>query len=123
MNSTPLRMIFAVPDDMILDKQNMAEIYGQGYSRVPVYERQPPPNEHRITAVKGVLMTRQLIMVDWDHERTVASLPLYVPPCVSPRMNLVTLLGLLRKGGSLVAFICAGKEQKGRKYWIQFLPF
>lgn len=105
---TPLRMIFAVPEDMVLNKQSMAEIYGQGYSRVPVYERQPPPNEHRIGTVKGVLMTRQLIMVNWDDERTVSSLPLYVPPCVSPRMNLVTLLSLLRKGGSLVAFICAG---------------
>lgn len=53
-------------------------------------------------------MTRQLIMVDWEHERTVSSLPLYIPPCVSPRMNLVRLLSLLRKGGSLVAFVCAG---------------
>ena len=54
-------------------------------------------------------MTRQLIMVDWEDERAVSTLPLYIPPCVSPRMNLVTLLHLLRKGGSLIAFICAGK--------------
>jgi len=105
---TPLRMVFAVPEDMELTKENMAEIYGQGWSRVPVYEPQPPPNEHRITAVKGILMTRQLIMVDWDDERTVGSLPLYIPPCVSPRMNLVNLLHLLRGGGSLIAFVCAG---------------
>lgn len=52
--STPLRMIFAVPEDMILSKQTMAEIYGQGFSRVPVYEPQPPPNQNRISAVKGM---------------------------------------------------------------------
>ncbi|KAL7541213.1 hypothetical protein ACHAXR_010724 [Thalassiosira sp. AJA248-18] len=105
---TPLRMIYAVSEDMILTKQSIADIYGQGYSRVPVYEMQPPPNENRISAVKGILMTRQLIMVNWDDERTVSSMPLYIPPCVSPRMNLVTLLSLLRKGGSLVALVCAG---------------
>ncbi|KAL7484193.1 hypothetical protein ACHAW6_009829 [Cyclotella cf. meneghiniana] len=104
---TPLRMIFAVPEDLLLTKEAFAEIYGQGYSRVPVYESQKPPNDHRITSVKGVLMTRQLIMIDWEHERTVSTLPLYIPPCVSPRMNLVTLLHLLRKGGSLMAFVCA----------------
>eukprot|EP00804_Cyclotella_cryptica_P011757 CCRYP_011360-RB/>CCRYP_011360-RB protein AED:0.06 eAED:0.06 QI:954/1/1/1/1/0.87/8/185/471 len=105
---TPLRMIFAVPEDLLLTKEAFAEIYGQGYSRVPVYEAQEPPNENRITAMKGILMTRQLIMIDWEDERTVSTLPLYIPPCVSPRMNLVTLLHLLRKGGSLMAFVCAG---------------
>lgn len=77
-------------------------------TQVPVYEPQPPPNENRISNVKGILMTRQLIMIDWDDERPISSLPLYIPPCVSPRMNLVALLNLLRKGGSLVAFVFAG---------------
>lgn len=115
-------------------KKAFADIFSQGYSRVPVYEPQAPPNESRITAMKGILMTRQLskslnvqrktllstllyihgvlsstVMVDWEDERTVSTLPLYIPPCVSPRMNLVTLLHLLRKGGSLIAFVCAGK--------------
>ena len=47
-------------------------------------------------------------MIDWDDERTVSSLPIYIPPCVSPRMNLIQLPHLLRKGGSLIAFVCAG---------------
>jgi hypothetical protein len=95
---TPLRMLYAVPEDMLLTKevstslgsciticialinksfiviyickQAFAEIYGKGYSRVPVYEPQPPPNENRITAMKGFLMTRQLIMIDWEDLRT-----------------------------------------------------
>ena len=101
---TPIRIIYAVPEDLELTKQNIAEIYGQGYSRVPVYD----PKGKDCTAMKGILMTRQLIMIDWDDERTVSSLPLYIPPCVSPRMNLIRLLHLLRKGGSLIAFVCAG---------------
>mmetsp|Transcript_32507 Transcript_32507/g.55435 ORF Transcript_32507/g.55435 Transcript_32507/m.55435 type:complete len:142 (-) Transcript_32507:76-501(-) len=35
---------------------------------------------------------------------------MYIPPCVSPRMNLIRLLHLLRKGGSLIAFVCAGPQ-------------
>ena len=76
---------------------------------MPVYEAQSEPDEKKNTAMKGILMTRQLIMINWEDERAVSTLPLYIPPCVSPRMNLVTLLHLLRKGGSLIAFVCAGK--------------
>jgi CBS domain containing-hemolysin-like protein len=102
-------MIFAVPEDLVLTQQAFAEIFSQGYSRVPVYESQSSSGENKLTAMKGVLMTRQLIMVDWEDERAVSTLPLYIPPCVSPRMNLVSLLHLLRKGGSLIAFVCAGE--------------
>lgn len=55
-------------------------------------------------------MTRQLIMIDWLDERPVSSLPLYYPPCISPRMNLVEVLQLLQKGGSHIAFVCAGPD-------------
>ena len=68
-----------------------------------------PPNENRQYAMRGILMTRQLIMIDWEDERPVSSLPLYYPPCISPRMNLVDVLQLLQKGGSHIAFVCAGK--------------
>ena len=101
---TPIRQIYAVPEDLELTKQNIAEIYGQGYSRVPVYDSKGKD----CSAMMGILMTRQLIMIDWEDERIVSSLPIYIPPCVSPRMNLIRLLHLLRKGGSLIAFVCAG---------------
>jgi hypothetical protein len=38
---TPLRRIFAVPYDLVLDRERIAEIYSEGYSRVPVYEKLP----------------------------------------------------------------------------------
>jgi len=107
---TPLRRIFAVPYDMQLDRGTMADIYSEGFSRVPVYEKLPPPNDHRLYAMRGILMTRQLIMIDWEDERPVSSLPLYYPPCISPRMNLVDVLQLLQKGGSHIAFVCAGPD-------------
>ncbi|KAG7340676.1 protein of unknown function DUF21-domain containing protein [Nitzschia inconspicua] len=111
---TPLRKIFAVPYDMELDRNSIADIYGEGYSRVPVFERMPPPNEHRQYAMRGILMTRQLIMIDWLDKRPVSSLPLYYPPCISPRMNLIDVLQLLQKGGSHIAFVCAGPDMANK---------
>ena len=102
---TPHRVVFSLREDLELTKQNIAAIYGQGYSRVPVYD---PSGEGGDAAMRGILMTRQLILIDWDDERTVSSLSLCVPPCVSPRMNPIRLLHLLRKGGNLMAFVCAG---------------
>mmetsp|Transcript_13998 Transcript_13998/g.33598 ORF Transcript_13998/g.33598 Transcript_13998/m.33598 type:complete len:782 (+) Transcript_13998:771-3116(+) len=107
---TPLRQIFTLPSNLQLDRNVIADIYSEGYSRVPVYDPLPPPNQHRKYAVRGVLMVRQLIMIDWADKRPVDSLPLYTPPCVSPRMNLVDLLQILQKGGSHIAFVCAGPD-------------
>lgn len=103
---TPMRMMYAVPYDMILDKVNMMHIYSQGYSRIPVYEPRPiRPQDH--TAVRGILMTRSLMCIDWDHERPVSTLPLQQPPCVSPRMNLVALISLFQTCGTHIALVCA----------------
>lgn len=105
---TNLRDIYSVSNDMILNKKSITEIYGQGYSRVPVYLPDSNfPDTPWHNSMVGVLMTRQLILIDWDHEREVSTLPLQIPPCVSPRMNLVELLKLLQSGGALMAFVCA----------------
>ena len=103
---TPLRLVYAVADSLVLDKDAICRIYSQGFSRIPVYRpNADDPNDH--TAILGFLMTRQLMLIDWDHERLVSTVPLHRPVTVSPRMNLVDLLQLLRVGGSLMAFVCA----------------
>lgn len=103
---TPLRHVYAIPEDMILTKDNTARIYGNGFSRVPVYRRNPEDPEDE-SLLLGFIMARQLILIDWDDERPVSTLPIYRPEVVSPRMNLVRLLCLLREGGTLMAFVCA----------------
>ena len=102
---TPLKHIYAVPDDLVLDKTSITTIYGRGFSRVPVYRRNPD-DEDDITAITGYLLTRQLMLVDWDHKRTIDTLPLTRPTCVSPRMNLVDLLRLLQTQGPVLTFVC-----------------
>ena len=103
---TPLRKIFSVPMDMELTEKNMVKIYASGFTRVPVYV------DGQKSAIAGLLMTRQLIVVDPRDARPVSTLPLRVPLCVSPTMPLVHVLNLLQTGGDAVkgghmALVCA----------------
>jgi metal transporter CNNM len=110
---TPLRLVYSIPDVLTLDKLAITDIYSKGYSRIPVYRRNPnDPTDP--SAVLGFFMTRQLMLIDWDDHRLVSTLPLMRPETVSPRMNLVDLLQQLRVGGSLMAFVCAGPEIANR---------
>lgn len=103
---TPNKHVYSVPDDLILSKANITLIYSHGYSRVPVYRRKTSdPNDR--SAVLGFLITRQLMLIDWDDNREVSTLPLQRPICVSPRINLVDLLELLQTQGPLMTFVCA----------------
>lgn len=116
---TPLSQVYSLSETLEMDKMAMTQVYSRGFSRVPVYMPNPnDPNDHSL--IKGFLITRQLMLVDWDHCREVSTLPLQRPQCVSPKMNLVDLLRLLQKGGYPMTFVCArpdlaNKALKGLK--------
>jgi hypothetical protein len=103
---TPYRDVYAVPDNMILSKQSITEIYSHGYSRVPVY-RYNDKNPDDTTAVLGFFITRQLMLIDWDDDRRLSTLPLQRPVCVSPKTNLVELFDIIQTNGLLLTFVCA----------------
>ena len=103
---TPLSTCFCVPDNLILDKMTITTIYGHGFSRVPVY-RVNPDDEEDTSQIIGFLITRQLMVIDWDDLRLISTLPLQRPTCVSPRMNLIDLFELLQKDGRMLTFVCA----------------
>lgn len=94
---TSLRKLYAVPYDTILDEPTVVRIYSSGYSRVPVYERNPNKPKD-FTAIRGVLMTRQLIVIDSSDNRPISTLPLSIPFCVSPKKNLVDLINMFQTG-------------------------
>lgn len=103
---TPLSGVYAVADNLVLDKMVITTIYGHGYSRVPVYHaRTDDPTDH--SQVLGFLITRQLMLIDWDDEREISTLPLQRPTCVSPRINLIDLFEVLRNSGPMLTFVCA----------------
>ena len=55
---TPLHRIYAVPHDLILNEENIVDIYSSGYSRIPVYERNPDKPRSQASII-GLLMTKQ----------------------------------------------------------------
>lgn len=110
---TPYLHVYSVPDDLILSQSNITLIYSHGYSRVPVYRRNElDPNDH--SAVLGFLITRKLMLIDWDDNREISTLPLQRPKCVSPRVNLVDLFEILQTDGPLMTFVCARPDLANR---------
>ncbi|GAX28949.1 hypothetical protein FisN_20Lh274 [Fistulifera solaris] len=110
---TPLRKVFSVPIDMVLSERNLVNIYASGYTRVPVHAADNK------SAILGVMLTKQLIVVDGKDKRPLSTLPLRIPNCVSPTMPLVNLLNLLQMGGEKgrgghMALICARPDVGNR---------
>jgi len=96
---TKLRKAYTIPSDMILDQANIARIYGVGYSRVPVYQKNPK-RPRDTSGILGILLARNLILVEPSHRRSVTTLPLYQPVCVGPEANMIELLGIFQGGSS-----------------------
>ena len=72
---TPYIHVYSVPDDLILSQSNINVIYSHGYSRVPVdHPNKSDPNDQ--SAVIGFLKTRQLMLIDWNDNREISTLPL-----------------------------------------------
>lgn len=107
---TPLRNVFAVPYDVILTEARIVDIYSSGYSRVPVFRKRPNKAKD-VTGIVGILLTKQLIVVNNNDRRPVCTLPLLIPCCVSPSTNLVDLINIFqspstRSRGGHMAIVC-----------------
>eukprot|EP00536_Pseudo-nitzschia_multiseries_P011175 jgi/Psemu1/259641/estExt_Genewise1Plus.C_3660038 len=94
---TPGRNLFAIPEDLILNEDSVVEIYSSGYSRIPVYEKNLSKPRSK-AAIKGILNTKHLIVVNMNEDRPLSTMPLFTPPCVSPTMNMVELVNLFQTG-------------------------
>ena len=120
---TPLRRVYALPTDTVLCEDKMVEVWARGYSRVPVYLAKEEPatpdpscsvsSFEDISSIVGVLLVRQLIVVDSSENRPLSTLPLVRPPCISPSMHLVDIINLFQasggrgKGGLHLAIVAA----------------
>eukprot|EP00934_Nitzschia_sp_Nitz4_P007401 Nitzschia sp. Nitz4//scaffold47_size129522//9375//11285//NITZ4_003533-RA/size129522-processed-gene-0.28-mRNA-1//-1//CDS//3329552746//7391//frame0 len=118
---TPLHRMFAVSHDMVLNEANVVKIYSSGFSRIPVFVPNPAKPKS-VTGICGVLITKQLMLVNTTEERSIMTLPLAVPRCVSPKMNLVDLLNLFQTGrvGHL-ALVCA-RPKLGQELLLEGRP-
>jgi len=108
---TPLRRVFAIPETLRLSEKAMIQIYASGFSRVPVYRPNPDKPKDQ-TAIIGILLTKQLIVLNAVDARPISSMPLYAPFCVSPQTPLYELVNLFQTGGRALrgghlALVCA----------------
>ena len=109
---TPLRNIFALPDTTHCSTNPR---WWRSGPRATVECPSTPKRKQAkdVSGIVGVLLVRQLIVVNPADERPIDTLPLQKPPCVPPSMNLVDLINLFQSGGgrggggSHLAVVCA----------------
>jgi len=108
---TPLRRVFAIPDTTLLSESGIVKIHASGFSRIPVYHEKPKKKDNK-QAIVGVLLTKQLIVINPEEKRPITSMPLYTPLCVGPNTPLVDLVNIFQTGGKgmtggHMALVCA----------------
>jgi metal transporter CNNM len=130
----PKRLTYRLPHDLVLNERNLVDIYASGFSRVPVYRNHPAlPSpgggagvdeeygsagsaaDSYTNAICGILITKQLIVVNPADCRPLHTLPLYCPTVVGPRTSMVDLLNELQTGGAgmkggHLALVCANVD-------------
>ena len=124
---TPLRRVYALPRDTILDEDTCVSIWSRGFSRIPIYDSTTSEDAvvdgtsnnncgDDISGIMGVLLSRQLIVINPTEERPLATVPLVLPPCIHVSMHLVDLINMFQaaggrgKGGLHLAIVCAKPE-------------
>lgn len=110
---TPLRRVYALPSDTVLDEETCVSIWSRGFSRIPIYENSQHDSNDVVSGILGVLLSRQLIVINPGEKRPLATVPLVLPPCVRVDMHLVDLINMFQaaggrgKGGLHLAIVCA----------------
>lgn len=92
----------------------LAEIVGMGHSRLPVFSKDP----HNI---RGMLMVKNLIVVNPEDKRPVRQLGLRKPLAVALNYPLLDLLNDFQTGKSHMAIVC-NKPSEVYKAWYKGVP-
>jgi metal transporter CNNM len=89
---TPLDRVFMVPADAVLDEATLGSILASGHSRIPVHT----PEDR--SGIVGMLLAKELIMVDPARQRPVSSLQLRSLPHLRSDTFLYDILRLFETG-------------------------
>lgn len=114
---TPLKHVFAISSNTILNEETIIDIYQRGYSRLPIYSvctnnKSSVSNSNNTNhGICGVFHTRQLMILNPEEERVVSTMPWMTPHCVSSKANMIHCINLLQSGctcrkGGPMAIVC-----------------
>jgi len=95
---TALDRVFALSNDTVLDQDTITKIHASGHSRIPVYRKKK-------THIIGILLVKDLIIIDPDNKISLDTLDLVMIPQVTSNTPLYDLLNHFQKGKSHMAVV------------------
>jgi len=95
---TPLCQTFAIDINAKLDRELLQEVLEKGHSRVPVYYEKK-------TNIIGLILVKNLLSVNADHEVPIKSVTIRKIPRVFEDMPLYDILNEFQKGHSHMAVV------------------
>ncbi|GAA5979689.1 hypothetical protein JCM5350_003814 [Sporobolomyces pararoseus] len=106
---TPISSLFSLPITAKLDFETLGKILEAGHSRIPVYEEIPieSKGEKKIRQkIIGVLLTKQLILLDPEDATPLREIPINPLPLVADDLPLLQILNTFQEGRSHMAVVC-----------------
>lgn len=91
---TPLKNVYTMSSDRILDEKCVEEIFNSGFSRIPIHLPNEPTN------FIGMLLVRVLISYDPEDSLPVSSFPLATLPETPPDTSCLNILNYFQEGKS-----------------------
>ncbi|KAM0752900.1 DUF21-domain-containing protein [Meredithblackwellia eburnea MCA 4105] len=105
---TPVDKMFQLPITSVLDYETLGRILKAGHSRIPVYEEKVV-NGLKKNRIIGVLLTKQLILLDPEDATPLSQIPMNPLPTVSEDLPLLQILNTFQEGRSHMAIVCRRK--------------
>ncbi|KAL8688159.1 MAG: hypothetical protein Q9224_004957, partial [Gallowayella concinna] len=96
---TPIKDVFTMSSDTVLDEKTMDIILGAGYSRIPIYEPKNPQN------YVGMLLVKILITYDPEDGKKVNEFALATLPETAPETSCLDIVNFFQEGKSHMVLV------------------
>lgn len=104
---TPMKDVFTMSTDTILDKRAIKEIRDAGFSRIPIHSPDNPLN------FVGMLLVKQLMGYDKDDCKPVGEFALATLPETSPSASCLDIINFFQEGKSHMVLV---SESPGKDF-------
>jgi len=96
---TPIKDVFIMSADTVLDERMMDTILSQGYSRIPIYA---PDNQRNFI---GMLLVKMLITYDPEDAKRVREFSLATLPETAPNTSCLDIINFFQEGKSHMVLV------------------
>lgn len=96
---TPIKDVFTMSSDTVLDESTMHRILSAGYSRIPIHAPGEPTN------FIGMLLVKILITYDPEDAKKVKEFPLATLPETSPETSCLDIVNFFQEGKSHMVLV------------------